>query len=64
MAQTPFSQTVKLNSDGSCRQGQSGGGDGRLIRNNKGMINFANSIPLGEGTSNIAEAAALLFGLK
>ncbi|KAK4339966.1 hypothetical protein RND71_041428 [Anisodus tanguticus] len=58
----PSSQTVKLNRDGSCTQGMCGGGG--IVRNNQGRVIFAYSIPLVPGTSNIAEAAAMLFGLK
>jgi len=53
---------VKLNSDGSCSNGQSGGGG--IIRDQKGDFIFAYSIPLGNGTSNMAEAKALLNGLQ
>ncbi|KAH0690823.1 hypothetical protein KY289_018181 [Solanum tuberosum] len=53
---------VKLNSDGSCSNGQSGGGG--IIRDQKGDFIFAYSIPLGNGTSNTAEAEALLYGLQ
>ncbi|OIT30842.1 hypothetical protein A4A49_27518 [Nicotiana attenuata] len=58
----PPAQIVKLNSDGSCTNGQCGGGG--IIRNQEGKFIMAYSIPLGEGTSNYAEAEALLFGLK
>ncbi|OIT30843.1 putative ribonuclease h protein, partial [Nicotiana attenuata] len=58
----PPAQIVKLNSDGSCTNGQCGGGG--IIRNQKGKFIMAYSIPLGEGTSNYAEAEALLFELK
>ncbi|WMV20142.1 hypothetical protein MTR67_013527, partial [Solanum verrucosum] len=53
---------IKLNSDGSCVQGSCGGGG--LIRDNQGNMMFAYSLGLGQGTSNMAEARALLYGLK
>ncbi|XP_060203069.1 uncharacterized protein LOC132631512 [Lycium barbarum] len=53
---------LKLNNDGICVQGIYGGGG--TIRDHNGKIIFAYSIPLGPGTSNMAEAAALLYGLK
>ncbi|KAH0676898.1 hypothetical protein KY285_024699 [Solanum tuberosum] len=53
---------VKLNSDGSCFNGQSGGGG--VIRDQKGDFIFAYSIPLSNGTSNTAEAETLLYGLQ
>ncbi|XP_070012519.1 uncharacterized protein [Nicotiana sylvestris] len=58
----PPPQTVKLNSDESCIQGMCGC-EG-LVRNMQGIVIFAYSIPLGPGTSNFAEAAAMLFGIK
>ncbi|KAH0701790.1 hypothetical protein KY285_016068 [Solanum tuberosum] len=58
----PPARTFKLNSDGSCLQGSCGGGG--LIRDSFGHTIFAYSINLGPGTSNMAEAAALLYGLK
>ncbi|XP_009766745.1 uncharacterized protein [Nicotiana sylvestris] len=58
----PPAQIVKLNSDGSCSNEQCGGGG--IIRNQEGKFIMAYFIPLGEGTSNYAEAEALLFGLK
>lgn len=54
--------SVKLNSNGSCVEGKCGG-EG-IIRDYQGFTIFAYSMQLGPGTSNIAEAAALLFGLK
>uniref|UniRef100_A0A3Q7JWC0 RNase H type-1 domain-containing protein n=1 Tax=Solanum lycopersicum TaxID=4081 RepID=A0A3Q7JWC0_SOLLC len=53
---------VKLNSDGSCCNGQSRG-EG-IIRDQEGDFIFAYSIPLGNGTSNTAEAETLLYGLQ
>ncbi|KAH0769685.1 hypothetical protein KY290_013666 [Solanum tuberosum] len=53
---------IKLNSDGSCVQRSCGGGG--LIRDNQGNMMFAYSLGLGQGTSNMAEARALLYGLK
>lgn len=58
----PPARTFKLNSDGSFLQGSCGGGG--LIRDSFGHTIFAYSINLGLGTSNMAEAAALLYGLK
>ncbi|XP_070052273.1 uncharacterized protein [Nicotiana tomentosiformis] len=51
--------SVKLNSNGSCVEGKCGG-EG-IIRDYQGFTIFAYSMQLGPGTSNIAEAAALLF---
>lgn len=53
---------VKLHSDGSCINGYCGGGG--VIRTSAGNLVMAYSIPMDRGTSNIAEAGALLFGLK
>ncbi|XP_070001998.1 uncharacterized protein [Nicotiana sylvestris] len=53
---------VKLNSDGSCKDGICGGGG--IVRNSMGTLIMAYSIPLGAGTNNWAEAKAMLFGLK
>uniref|UniRef100_A0A3Q7IX10 RNase H type-1 domain-containing protein n=1 Tax=Solanum lycopersicum TaxID=4081 RepID=A0A3Q7IX10_SOLLC len=53
---------VKLNSDGRCRDGICGGGG--VVRDSMGALIMAYSIPLGAGTSNWAEAKAMLFGLK
>jgi len=53
---------VKLNSDGRCRDGICGGGG--VVRDSMGALIMAYSIPLGDGTSNWAEAKAMLFGLK
>jgi len=53
---------VKLNSDGSCVEGQCGGGG--IIRDQEGNFIFAYTISLGARTSNIAEAEAMIFGLK
>ncbi|XP_059277807.1 uncharacterized protein LOC132031987 [Lycium ferocissimum] len=58
----PPSMMAKLNSDGSSKDGQCGGGG--LIRDNQGNFIFAYSFNLGQGTSNMAEASALLYGLK
>ncbi|KAH0633460.1 hypothetical protein KY284_036246 [Solanum tuberosum] len=58
----PPPHIVKLNSDGSCLRGICGGGG--VVRDNEGRIICAYSIPLGPGTSNMAEAASILFGIK
>ncbi|XP_060210896.1 uncharacterized protein LOC132637896 [Lycium barbarum] len=41
-----------------------GSGGGALIRDNQGNFIFAYNFNLGQGTSNMAEASALLDGLK
>ncbi|OIT37319.1 putative ribonuclease h protein [Nicotiana attenuata] len=51
---------VKLNSDGSCVNGECGARG--VIRDCIGNFMMAFSKPLGQGTSNWAEACALLFG--
>ncbi|KAK4729651.1 hypothetical protein R3W88_022639 [Solanum pinnatisectum] len=56
----PPNMSVKLNNDGSCIQDRCDGDDQKLI----GNLLFAYYINLGPGTSNIAEMAALLYGLK
>ncbi|XP_060202439.1 uncharacterized protein LOC132630860 [Lycium barbarum] len=53
---------MKLNSDGSCIEGQCGG-EG-LVRDHNGKFIFAYTVNMGTGTSNNAEAAALLYGLE
>ncbi|KAH0714447.1 hypothetical protein KY285_007229 [Solanum tuberosum] len=58
----PSPHIVKLNSDGSCLRGICGGGG--VVRDNKGRIICAYSIHLGPGTSNMAKAASMLFGIK
>ncbi|XP_059287186.1 uncharacterized protein LOC132040553 [Lycium ferocissimum] len=55
----PQMNTIKLNSDGSCLNGKCGGGG--IVRDYNGRVIFAYAIPLERGTSNLAEAAALLF---
>lgn len=54
--------SIKLNSDGSCINGNCGGGG--VIRTCAGDLIMAYSIPMGRCTSNSVEAGALLFGLK
>lgn len=56
---TPF---VKLNTDGSCKDGICSGGG--AVRDSMGKLIMAFSIPLGHGSSNWAEAMAFLFGLN
>ncbi|XP_075101931.1 uncharacterized protein LOC142177353 [Nicotiana tabacum] len=51
-----------LNSDGSCVNGNYGCGG--VVRDNGGKMLMAYAIPMGQGTSNLAEVEALLFGLK
>lgn len=53
---------LKLNTDESCINGVCGGGG--VLRDNQGRVIMVFSLPLGQGTSNQAEAVALLFGLK
>ncbi|XP_070046145.1 uncharacterized protein [Nicotiana tomentosiformis] len=53
---------IKLNSDGSCVNGNCGGGG--VVRDNCGKMFMAYAIPMSQGTSNLAEAETLLFGLK
>ncbi|XP_075082606.1 uncharacterized protein LOC142166877 [Nicotiana tabacum] len=53
---------VKLNSDGSCRNGECGGGG--LVRDSLCKFIMAYSISLGQCTSSWAEACAFLFGIK
>ncbi|XP_075083349.1 uncharacterized protein LOC142167092 [Nicotiana tabacum] len=53
---------VKLNSDGSCRNGYCGGGV--VVRDSMGCLIYAYILNLGPGTSNWAEAMFLLFGIK
>lgn len=62
MDKTTSSANEKLYYDGSCTQGICGGGG--LIRNSQGITLWAYCIILGPGTSNMAEAAAMLYGLK
>lgn len=52
---------VKLKSDGSCIGGHCSGGG--VIRDGLGRFIMAFSNPLGQGTSDWAEAWALMFGL-
>ncbi|XP_019231300.1 PREDICTED: uncharacterized protein LOC109212139 [Nicotiana attenuata] len=52
---------VKLNSDGSCKNGLCGGGG---VMDNLGCLIAAFTINLGPGTSNWTEAQSLLFGIK
>ncbi|XP_070036619.1 uncharacterized protein [Nicotiana tomentosiformis] len=53
---------VKVNSDGSYKNGVCGGGV--VIRDCDGHLIFTYSLVLGPGTSNWAEAVALLFVIK
>ncbi|OIT00190.1 PREDICTED: uncharacterized protein LOC109228743 [Nicotiana attenuata] len=53
---------VKLNSDSSCIRGKCGAGG--VVRDNNGKFIIACAIPLGQGTSNWAEACAMLFGIN
>uniref|UniRef100_M0ZK97 RNase H family protein n=1 Tax=Solanum tuberosum TaxID=4113 RepID=M0ZK97_SOLTU len=51
-----------MNSDGSCVGNSCGGGG--VIRDSLGRFIMAFILPLGQGTSNLAEASSFLFGLK
>ncbi|OIT27624.1 hypothetical protein A4A49_25771 [Nicotiana attenuata] len=53
---------VKLNTDGSCIHGTCGGGG--VVRDALGRFIMAFTMPLGQGTSNSAEASSFLFGLE
>lgn len=57
----PPLQVHKVNTDGSCREGECGAGG--VIRDSEVKIIVAFSIFLGRGTSNWAESKALQFGL-
>uniref|UniRef100_M1DFI8 RNase H family protein n=1 Tax=Solanum tuberosum TaxID=4113 RepID=M1DFI8_SOLTU len=58
----PSNSFVKINSDGSCKDGYCGGGG--VIRDHRGHLIFAYSLNLGHGTNNWAEAKALLYGVE
>ncbi|WMV07272.1 hypothetical protein MTR67_000657, partial [Solanum verrucosum] len=58
----PSNNFVKINSDGSCKDGCCGGGG--MIRDHRGHLIFAYSLNLGHGTNNWAEAKALLYGVE
>ncbi|PHT89092.1 hypothetical protein T459_04205 [Capsicum annuum] len=51
-----------VNTDGSCIQGKYGGGG--AVRDSQGKVISAFAIPFGQGTSNMDEAATLLFGIN
>ncbi|KAH0698662.1 hypothetical protein KY284_012877 [Solanum tuberosum] len=53
---------VHLKMNGSCKNDLCGGGG--VIRDCEGYLLFAYSLNLGEGTSNWAEAMALLYGIR
>ncbi|KAH0671069.1 hypothetical protein KY289_025562 [Solanum tuberosum] len=58
----PSHHSMKLNTGGSCI-GESSGGGG-VVRDSNGNCIMAFILPLGNGTSNIAEPKAFLSGLK
>ncbi|XP_059295666.1 uncharacterized protein LOC132049004 [Lycium ferocissimum] len=58
----PAVSALKINSDGSHRDGSSGGGG--VIRCSHGITIMAYSIPFEEVSSNVVEAKALLFGIQ
>ncbi|WMV35109.1 hypothetical protein MTR67_028494, partial [Solanum verrucosum] len=58
----PPRNCTKLNNDGSCVQESCGGGG--IIRDSQGNMMIAYSLGLDQGTSNMVEACALLYGLK
>lgn len=57
----PASRFFKLNSDNGHKNSICGGGG--LVRDAQGRMIMAYSVPFGIGTSNEAEAKALLFGI-
>ncbi|WMV50079.1 hypothetical protein MTR67_043464 [Solanum verrucosum] len=59
----PPEKWVKLNTDGSALSNPGNIRAGGVLRNHKGELLFAFSVPLGEGTNNQAEVEATLFGL-
>ncbi|XP_060195177.1 uncharacterized protein LOC132624410 [Lycium barbarum] len=58
----PAINFLKINSDGSHKDGSSGGGG--VIRDSQGKMIMAYSIPFDEVSNNVAEAKALLFGIQ
>ncbi|WMV30206.1 hypothetical protein MTR67_023591 [Solanum verrucosum] len=60
----PPEKWVKLNTDGSALNNPGSIGAGGVLRNHRGELLFAFSVPLGEGTNNQAEVEAALFGLN
>ncbi|WMV08252.1 hypothetical protein MTR67_001637 [Solanum verrucosum] len=57
-----FPSFVKLNTDGSCRNDSCGGGG--IVRDHEGKLIIDFSLVVGQGTSNWAEAVALLFRMS
>lgn len=53
---------MKTNADGSCKEGYCGGGG--VIKDQLGSLVFAYSLNLDQGTSNWAEAKAMLYGVQ
>ncbi|XP_060177971.1 uncharacterized protein LOC132607909 [Lycium barbarum] len=53
---------LKINSDGSHKDGSSGRGG--VIRDSQGKMIMSYSIPFDEVSSNVAEAKALIFGIQ
>ncbi|KAK6777637.1 hypothetical protein RDI58_024355 [Solanum bulbocastanum] len=60
---TPPDSWVKLNTDGSALKDLGNIGAGGILKDQKGDIIFAFSVPLGQGTHNQAEVEAAVFGL-
>ncbi|KAK6803132.1 hypothetical protein RDI58_000916 [Solanum bulbocastanum] len=60
----PQDSWVKLNTDGSAQGNPGNIGAGGILRDQKGNIIFAFAAPLGQGTNNLAEVEAAIFGLK
>lgn len=58
----PSESFVKWNTDGSCKNDRCGSGG--VVKNKEGHLIFAYSLKLGKGSSNWAEANALLFGIN
>ncbi|KAH9319410.1 hypothetical protein KI387_021179, partial [Taxus chinensis] len=61
---TPPEGQWKLNFDGASRGNPGPSGAGCIIRDDRGLLIHAGSFPLQVGTSNSAEAQALLEGVK
>ncbi|WMV23931.1 hypothetical protein MTR67_017316 [Solanum verrucosum] len=64
MWKTPPPNRYKLNTDGSALHNPGKIGGGGILRNEQGVIIFAFSIPLGEGTNNQVEVQAACYGLN
>jgi len=58
------SQTYNLFTDGACKGNPGTGGAGYAIFDLNGKEMYTNSVYLGESTNNIAEYAAIVYGIK